>query len=414
MFKIFDPSPLSEGFTVFDLPLHNGEWDSEFIDLLFGEEEAEKILSLPLGSFEHDDVLIWHFSQDGEYLVKSGYKVAFDAKGYVESSNPSFSIGWWRKLWGMKLPPKVKVFCCKLCKGWLPSTNTLAHRGMNVNAKCFRCGLGLETIFHAIWGCDLARKVWNLSGIKHIIERFCENDILSFMACVSGQLENYFRLFLVMDWQLWNARNDHYHGNLCPHASHLFSWSVNFLSEFLDVMNTGVSRLPRSTDKLAWKPPEEGMLCLNVDVAINNGDDSCGVGMILRDHKGEVKFSKAIFWPFPVTVKVAEAFAVLWGIQTTIEAGFANFMVISNCSNAVSNIKDTSLIFNDYGVILSEIKTFLSRNLFLDVFCMSRNLNGAAHCIACLAAKSRLSRMWREAVLSVAWSAVKADKHSYL
>ncbi|KAL5544591.1 hypothetical protein UlMin_008375 [Ulmus minor] len=58
VFKLFDPPPLPEGFTVFDLCLQNGEWDSEFIHLLFGEEEARKILSLPLGSFEHDDVLI--------------------------------------------------------------------------------------------------------------------------------------------------------------------------------------------------------------------------------------------------------------------------------------------------------------------------------------------------------------------
>ena len=102
----------------------------------------------------------------------------------------------------MKLPPKVKVFGWKLCKGWLPTTNTLAHRGMNVNASCFRCDLGPETIFHAIWGCDLARKVWNLSGFNHIIERFGENDILGFMARVFGQLdENSFRLCLVLAWQ---------------------------------------------------------------------------------------------------------------------------------------------------------------------------------------------------------------------
>ncbi|KAL5581006.1 hypothetical protein UlMin_013448 [Ulmus minor] len=58
MFKIFDPPPLPEGFTVFDLRLHNGEWDSKFIHLLFSDEEARRILSLPLGSFDHDDVLI--------------------------------------------------------------------------------------------------------------------------------------------------------------------------------------------------------------------------------------------------------------------------------------------------------------------------------------------------------------------
>ena len=56
------------------------------------------------------------------------------------------------------------------------------------------------------------------------------------MTRVSEELdENNFHLFLVLVWQLWNVRNDHYHGNSCPYASHLFSWSVNFLFEFLDI-----------------------------------------------------------------------------------------------------------------------------------------------------------------------------------
>ncbi|KAL5577325.1 hypothetical protein UlMin_019024 [Ulmus minor] len=213
-------------------------------------------------------------------------------------------MGWWRKLWGMNLPPKVKVCGWKLCKGWLPTIITLAHRGMVVNSNCFRCGLGPETILHTIWGCDLAKKVWKLSGFNHIIEIFGENDILGFWAHVSEHLdENNFRLFLVLAWQFWNARNDHYHGNSCPHASHLFSWSMNFLSEFLDVMNTRVNRIPRSTDRLAWKPHEEGRLYLNMDAAINNGGNSCGVGMILRDHRGDVKFPRLVFGPFQLQQK---------------------------------------------------------------------------------------------------------------
>ncbi|KAL5556943.1 hypothetical protein UlMin_039179 [Ulmus minor] len=283
----------------------------------------------------------------------------------------------------MNLHPKVKVFGWKLCKGWLPITITLAHRGMNVNSNWFRCGLDPETIFHIIWGCDLARKVWKLSDFYHIIERFRENNILGFMTHVFGQLdENNFRLFLIMAWQHWNARNDHYHGKSCPYASHLFSWLVNFLSEFLDVMNIGVGIVSISTDMLAWKPLKEGRLCLNVDVAINNGDDLCGVGIILRDNRGDVKFFKTIFLPFPITAEVVETFTVLWGIQTTIEVRFANFMVVSNCSNMVSNIKNTYLVFNDYEVIHHEIRTLLSKNLFLDVLCMSRNLNSVAYCIA--------------------------------
>ena len=75
-------------------------------------------------------------------------------------------------------------------------------------------------------------------------------------------------------------------------------------------MNYDVSRVFRSTDMLTWIPLGEGKLLLNVNATINNGDVSFGIGMVLRDYRGEVKFSKANFWPFPVSAEVVEAFAV--------------------------------------------------------------------------------------------------------
>ena len=115
-FKLVDLPPLLEGFKVVKLRL-NSELDNTFIRKLFGEGEAMEILSLPVGYFEHDDVLRRHYTMDGEYTVKSGYKVAMELKGRTKPSNPNQMISWWKKLWQLKLPPKVKVFSWKMCKG---------------------------------------------------------------------------------------------------------------------------------------------------------------------------------------------------------------------------------------------------------------------------------------------------------
>ena len=81
----------------------------------------------------------------------------------------------------------------------------------------------------------------------------------------------------------------------------------------------------------------------------------------------------------------------------------------SDCLNVVSNIKNLSLVFNDYSVILQEVRTLLKINLYLDVVHVTRNINGATHAIAHLAVKHRLSNFWRKDVPSNTWHAIKTD-----
>ena len=73
-FKIYDPPPILGKFKVAMLHLENGNWNIALIEHLFYVDDATYIISLHVGSFDHTDVLIWHYTKDGEYMVKSGYK----------------------------------------------------------------------------------------------------------------------------------------------------------------------------------------------------------------------------------------------------------------------------------------------------------------------------------------------------
>ncbi|KAL5565174.1 hypothetical protein UlMin_028338 [Ulmus minor] len=47
---------------------------------------------------------------------------------------------WWKSLWQLKIPPKIRNFIWRLCKGWLPSASKLYGRDMDIDFSCFRCG----------------------------------------------------------------------------------------------------------------------------------------------------------------------------------------------------------------------------------------------------------------------------------
>ena len=123
------------------LCLESGDWNRYLIEHLFEVEDAIAILSLHVGSFDHADILFWHFTKDGEYTVKSRYKVAIEGKGFIELSKSGPMQQWWKILWGLNLPPKVKSFCWKLCRGWLPTSLALSWHGMKIDNICFATNL---------------------------------------------------------------------------------------------------------------------------------------------------------------------------------------------------------------------------------------------------------------------------------
>ncbi|KAL6979128.1 hypothetical protein U1Q18_020792, partial [Sarracenia purpurea var. burkii] len=55
------------------------------------------------------DVLVWHYSNDGNYNVKSGYFVELSSRSQWEgnSSEPK-KMQIWKRIWSSEIPNKVK------------------------------------------------------------------------------------------------------------------------------------------------------------------------------------------------------------------------------------------------------------------------------------------------------------------
>ncbi|XP_073063943.1 uncharacterized mitochondrial protein AtMg00310-like [Primulina eburnea] len=94
------PLPDMSDFLVHDLmvPGHK-EWDVELLHELFNERDITQITNIPLVGSNHEDVRIWHSSENQVYTVKSGYKMAMDISLNAEIQEQE----GWKKLWALKL-----------------------------------------------------------------------------------------------------------------------------------------------------------------------------------------------------------------------------------------------------------------------------------------------------------------------
>ncbi|GAA0175267.1 hypothetical protein LIER_28477 [Lithospermum erythrorhizon] len=132
-----------------------GAWDSGEVSRLMEGEEMNRVLSIPLSKHNIRDRVIWNHSRSGEYYTSSWYLTARDMRkngdlhgNYRGESSRGGSVGsWWKELWSLKMPPRVKLFLWKCLDNALPTRDNLMKRGMKGEECCVLCNSMPETIF---------------------------------------------------------------------------------------------------------------------------------------------------------------------------------------------------------------------------------------------------------------------------
>ncbi|KAL5848337.1 hypothetical protein ACOSQ4_006350 [Xanthoceras sorbifolium] len=125
----------------------------------FFEDEAYCILSIPPSP--RPDTICWHYDKYGQFLVKSAYWIGMNlVNNVIGSSSSSTAIsGWWKFLWHIHIPSKIKIFLWSAFQDWIPTHGNLARRHISVDQLCPLCHAEIESTFHALWRCRLLKQV---------------------------------------------------------------------------------------------------------------------------------------------------------------------------------------------------------------------------------------------------------------
>jgi len=138
-----------------------GWWNINLIDFCFYPLEAKLIKSLPLCSIPQPDTLVWRFEKSGCYSVKSGYKLLYELHT-LDTNQAQVSDsqkGFWKSIWKLKVPGKIKHFLWKACTNSLPTKESLLKRKILEEAGYSRCSSASKSIVHALWSCSCIRVV---------------------------------------------------------------------------------------------------------------------------------------------------------------------------------------------------------------------------------------------------------------
>ena len=228
-----------------------------------------------------EDILIWPHTTDGEYSVRSAYRVLVeeDGQGLPSSSSSGDSKKFWKKLWKIRVPNRIWHFLWRAVKDSLPMKQNLNARHVPVNVTCDRCDDHPNTILHCLWLCDEARSVWWSDLGFQFLHQKKFRSFYDLVEVLLNEGSSYrVALFATIAWGLWQR--------------------LNRLRE----------------NQHCWQLQEIGghakELVANVDAAMFVDLDCTGIRVGFRDHEGYVIAALSQRIPLSQAVEMAEALAV--------------------------------------------------------------------------------------------------------
>ncbi|XP_074314585.1 uncharacterized protein LOC141649807 [Silene latifolia] len=156
----------------------DGKWNKAFIEGLFTEEWAARILAIPRCEVRREDKVFWPLTTTGSYTVKSGYGLIFTDymdKAGTDKDNCRLSdrgrLFCRKVLWKLPIPQMWKLLLWKIITNVIPTGNEIIKRKIDADPFCGMCRGDqriMETPEHLFRECGLSGRIWagSVLGIR--------------------------------------------------------------------------------------------------------------------------------------------------------------------------------------------------------------------------------------------------------
>lgn len=131
-----------------------------------------------------------------------------------------------------------------------------------------------------------------------------------------------------------------------------------------------------------WKPPQDRYFKLNVDGALFFDLQEAGVGVILRDSKGDEIMAASLLENEVSNLESIESLATLRGLQPSMHLGISHLTFERDCQVEVNELLSFEESNSLLGNVFQDIKSLMTIFLECNIKCANRSCNGVSHNIA--------------------------------
>ncbi|KAA3468559.1 reverse transcriptase [Gossypium australe] len=354
------------------------EWNKELIVNTFPEDVAELILRIPLATVPHEDFLAWSGEPSGVFSVRSSYKLlqSGDPTAYALHNNYR---DFYKKIWQVDVPTKVKIFIWKLSWNYIASKVNLHTRRLGNSRLCPRCSGGEESLNHLFRECPVSAEIWRLlSAVDLLGNTNVEFREWLTTVLVSCSLERC-RLICIALWSIWGDRNSRIHDKSSRSSQEIVRFIIGYLHE-LDGIRTNNSK--NSNEIKKWKCPPENRLKINFDRAFDGKNKASASGVVVRDSRGNVIISCAIIHRGVQTAFEAEALACRRATQIALDMDRKDSIIEGDSLTVIKKCQSSDQDKSQISPYIFDVHSMKSRDKSLKYEYIPRSANNLAHVLA--------------------------------
>ncbi|KAK5844503.1 hypothetical protein PVK06_000643 [Gossypium arboreum] len=366
-------------FKVADL-INNAErkWKRELIVNTFGEEDASRILRIPLARELHSDFMVWSGEQSGEFSVRSAYKL-------LQTSDPraydlqNIYRDFYKRIWLLNLPTKMKVTIWKLSWNYMLTRVNMQHRKLVSNSVCPRCDIGAETMDHIFRKCPISVSVWSALEIPNILQDTDLEFIQWLIGILTRHSSSQSRLIGCALWAIWGDRNTRIHDKVSRSGQEIAAFVKNYIKE-LDGVESRKSKNWKEVEQ--WKHPPGQAAKINFDGAYDARLFQSASGIVVRNREGDVLLSCSEIHEEVPSAFAAEAIACKKATQIGIKMKGSDIIIEGDSLSVIKKCKTEKQDKSQIGAFIHDIQQATSRSKHLRFEHIPRSANGLAHMLA--------------------------------
>ncbi|XP_062102834.1 uncharacterized protein LOC133812999 [Humulus lupulus] len=372
------------------------EWDVDLLKDLFNDRDLRCILSIPLSNNRPMDSWFWSLEPFGFFTVKSCYKFLQVLKN---GEATDLEMTFWKGLWKVRVPPKVKDLVWRASTGCLPTNSQLHSRYVGVDPLCPLCQSDRETITHALVGCSRVWQCWVSLGFR-LVRPASETFTSWLKISVAGLNDDQRAQAFMLCWAVWRRRNDYVWRNRRGTNHGVFLTADSSLLAWVQAQDREIAPLPNflspADGRLSWVKPPLGALKINVDAAIFSAAATYSFAGIVRDHEGAFVEAFSVCRAGVVSPELGEALGVREALSWIKKRSWQQVEIETDSLLVVQALRSSTSMASYFGVVTDECKALWKELVSVSIYFVKRSTNEAAHALAkassTLAAERMLSK----------------------
>ena len=136
--------------------------------------------------------------------------------------------------------------------------------------------------------------------------------------------------------------------------ANISSLASNFLQEFLAAQEEEAQPVHLPIIHHQWRPPKQGYFKINFDAAVFKPLNLAGIGVVIRDWRGEATAALAS------TVADLEVLACRRAVMFAAEKDLQNVIFEGDSASVINAISQESPVLNSYGDVVDDIRILVS------------------------------------------------------